>query len=576
MMENAKNIREQMSCFYKMIKISKVPWYLYLLTLAMDLLSSTIYVYATVTLGEIMEGKIFSRWGVTKYGILSLSQEFAFILGTVIFYWVSVKFNKALTLSIWSKTLHMKTKDLDKENPSTLISRVTRDTGYVNVAISGVFQVIHVIYSTVIIFIQMFKMNTNLSFMLLTVIVWSFITMVVVGNMSYEGQTNIQRTYSVFTSYLAERIPYMRLIKALGKEKKESLTGMQRIQQQYGADVYMVKVNAIQTFLQTAGKIFVNLIILLYGSYLVGSNQLEIGGLVTFFIFVTQGEFFTNITYVSNYYQNIKIGMGGVSKIADIINGEEENLQRKKSFTVPDEDIVFDNVSFQYKEKEVLSNLNFSIPKGKCTAIVGPSGSGKTTILRLLERFYEPNSGRITYGESGIDDYHLDEWRESIGYVYQNSPLIAGTIRENITYGLKHEVKEETLQKAIKIANAYDFIQELEDGLDTQVGELGSKLSGGQRQRIAIARALIKNPDMLLLDEATCSLDACNEYEVMQSLNEFIKGKTAVVVAHKMETVRNADNIIVLEKGKILDVGSHESLYNRNKLYRRYCELELA
>ncbi|MNZ96898.1 Multidrug resistance ABC transporter ATP-binding/permease protein BmrA [compost metagenome] len=198
---------------------------------------------------------------------------------------------------------------------------------------------------------------------------------------------------------------------------------------------------------------------------------------------------------------------------------------------------------------------------GTVTAIVGPSGSGKTTLFSLLERFYLPQGGRITLGDESIETFSLRSWREHIGYVSQDSPMIAGTIRDNICYGAKREVSDEELRKVARMAYADSFIDELPQGFDTDVGERGVKLSGGQRQRIAIARALLRNPKILMLDEATSSLDSHSETVVQQALNNLMQGRTTMVIAHRLSTVVGADQIVFIEKGKVTGKGTHEHCY---------------
>ena len=235
-----------------------------------------------------------------------------------------------------------------------------------------------------------------------------------------------------------------------------------------------------------------------------------------------------------------------------------------------------DDISFRYEEQEVLKHVSFTIPKGRVTAIVGPSGAGKTTLLSLLERLYTPDGGEIRFGSTPVERIHLDQWRGATGYIQQASPLLSGTIRDNIAYGLNRPATEDEVVKAARMANAYDFIMKLPDGFDTQVGAMGGKLSGGQRQRIAIARMIIKNPDYLLLDEATSALDAENETEVQAALTAMMAGRTAVVVAHNLRTVVNADQIIVMNQGRVQAVGTHKSLYGSSELYTKYFDLQFA
>ena len=194
----------------------------------------------------------------------------------------------------------------------------------------------------------------------------------------------------------------------------------------------------------------------------------------------------------------------------------------------------------------------------------------------LLERLYIPNGGQIKFGDTPVERIHLDQWRGAMGYMQQNSPLLSGTICDNIVYGLAREAKDEEIVAAAKKARAYDFIMKLPDGFNTDIGQLGGKLSGGECQRIAIARMIIKGPDYLLLDEATSALDAENETEVQAALSGMMEGRTAVVVAHNLRTVVNADQIIVMDQGRIQATGPHKSLYGTNALYTKYFDLQFA
>src|SRR5699024_2549857 len=230
-------------------------------------------------------------------------------------------------------------------------------------------------------------------------------------------------------------------------------------------------------------------------------------------------------------------------------------------------------VHFSYeKGKNIISDLSFRVPYGKTTAIVGPSGSGKTTVLSLIQNFYSVDQGEITFGSKNINDFHLDEWRNMFSYVAQDSPLLSGTIRKNITYGVDRTVSDEELKEVARAANALDFIMDTQDGFDSDVGEGGSNLSGGQRQRINIARALLRNADFLVLDEAMSSLDSKSEKAIGEAMDKLVKGRTTIVVAHDLSTIRDADQIIVLDKGHAENIGTHEELLQTSTIYRSFVE----
>lgn len=218
----------------------------------------------------------------------------------------------------------------------------------------------------------------------------------------------------------------------------------------------------------------------------------------------------------------------------------------------------------------MLKNVNFVIRPGTTVAFVGPSGSGKTTIFSLLERFYEPTQGKIVLGDTSIEEIPLEKWREGIGYVLQESPVMSGTIRSNLIYGLPRQVTDEQIVEAARLANAASFIESMPDGYETEIGERGINLSGGQRQRIAIARALLRDPKLLLLDEATSNLDSESEALVQEALANLMRGRTTLIIAHRLSTVIGADHIIFLEKGVITGQGTHVELMEQHELYRKF------
>ena len=301
------------------------------------------------------------------------------------------------------------------------------------------------------------------------------------------------------------------------------------------------------------------------------------GGIFTYYNAINLGDFLAYMLYVKlftdpikklvNFVEQYQNGMTGFKRFIDIMNIEEE---KEKDNAVELENvegnISFENVCFSYENERVLDKITLSIEKGKMLALVGPSGGGKTTFCNLIPRFYDVDKGDIRIDGKSIYDIKLDSLRKNIGVVQQEVFLYTGTIKENIKYG-KQDASDEEVIEAAKKANIHEFIMGLKDGYDTYIGERGIKLSGGQKQRISIARVFLKNPPILILDEATSALDNVTEYLIQKSLEDLCKNRTTIVVAHRLSTIKNADEIIVLTDKGIEERGSHTELIEKGGIY---------
>lgn len=310
------------------------------------------------------------------------------------------------------------------------------------------------------------------------------------------------------------------------------------------------------------------------------------GGLFFFYGRIDSGEFTAFVLYIStlitpirtltNIYEQIQAGMTGFKRFCDIMDVPEEyDSENALSPEKLQGEIVFDNVSFGYKNddnaQKVIENFSMRIPAGKTIALVGPSGGGKTTLCHLIPRFYEIDAGKITVDGMDLRDISRKSLRQNIGIVQQDVFLFNGSIKENIAYGDFNAGDEEIIEAAKK-ANIHEYIMTLPDGYDTNVGERGVKLSGGQKQRISIARAFLKNPPILILDEATSALDNATEMLIQEALNSLSEGRTTLVVAHRLSTIKNADEIIVITQDGIEERGTHEELIKQNGLYKTLYE----
>lgn len=316
-----------------------------------------------------------------------------------------------------------------------------------------------------------------------------------------------------------------------------------------------------------------------YGVILASRNQLLIGDLISFILYSA----FVGASFggIAELYAQIQRAVGAVERVFEILDEEPELLditaQRELTERI-DGDIIFENIAFTYpsrKEIQVLQNVHFTVNKGETIAIIGPSGSGKSTLASLLLRFYDPESGRILINGKDTKTFPLTELRNNMAIVPQDVLLFGGTILENIAYG-KPSATFPEISEAARKANALDFINSFPEKFETIVGERGIKLSGGQRQRIAIARAVLKDPSILIMDEATSSLDSESERVVQEALDMLMVGRTSFVIAHRLSTIRKADKIIVIDKGKVKEVGTHEELMlQENGLYRSLSRLQM-
>lgn len=277
----------------------------------------------------------------------------------------------------------------------------------------------------------------------------------------------------------------------------------------------------------------------------------------------------------SNGITSLQRGTASATRIFSII--DQEPLIKSKPDAIElksfEKSIEFKNVSFAYEAHNVLENINLTIEKGKTLALVGPSGGGKSTLADLIPRFYDPVNGEVLLDGVSLVDYELESLRKQMGVVTQESILFNDTIYNNIAFGMPH-VSEEDVMRAAKIANAHEFITQTEDGYQTYIGERGSKLSGGQRQRLSIARAVLKNPPILILDEATSALDSESEKLVQEALFNLMKNRTSIVIAHRLSTIQHADEIVVIQEGRIAERGSHEQLSVLNGIYRKLIDIQ--
>ncbi|MBQ6117119.1 MAG: ABC transporter ATP-binding protein [Oscillospiraceae bacterium] len=469
---------------------------------------------------------------------------------------------------IWRRLSRLPLSFYDKNEPRDLISRTTEDTTTLSEFFShGISSLLSTIYTLIGSFVLILAYDWRLAASMLITIPLIYAIAIISGRFYFKMNNQVQAKLSNMTRYFASVLPYITLTKFFGQENREEQNGLDWIAKHFKTSFDNAKIGLVLTFAQTVVQVIFQLVIILMGVWLVRDGSIDIGIWIAFYMYAN--TLYSSFSSLSSQWQSLKRNQGCAARITQVTDTPIEENNGTMDASGVEGDLAFRNVTFAYGEQNVLNDVSFTVPSGKVTAVVGPSGAGKSTILNLVERFYTPNEGSVALNGQDIKEYELRSWRRNIGYIPQNCQLFSGTIRDNIAYAVPGQVSDEAVTEAARLADALEFIQSFEKGFDTEVGENGAKLSGGQRQRIAIARALLMDSKLLILDEATSNLDAESEAAIEATLKKVSQRCTVLMVAHRMDTVRDADRIVVMENTRVNAVGTHEELAASCELYRK-------
>ena len=463
-------------------------------------------------------------------------------------------------------------------NPAgTLISRFTNDVGLLRGAVSTVFTGVIKDFLTVIFLVAlMFYQNWQMALIAFFVFPAAIYPIIRIGKRMRKVSTHTQQEVGQFTTLLNQSFQGARHIKAYGMEHYEMSRAGDLIEKIFSLLYKAARVSSLtRPVMETLGGVAIAAVIF-YGGSQVISGQTTPG---TFFSFITALLLaYQPLKGLANLNTQLQTGLAAAARIFSLLDLEPEiaDAPNAQPLTITKGGIRFDEVSFSYGgDVSALNRLSLNVEGGQNVALVGPSGAGKSTILNLIPRFYDIGAGMITVDGQDVRSITLSSLRSRIALVSQEVTLFDDTVRANIAYGRMSAGEDEIIHAAKKAA-AHDFISALPQGYETIVGEGGLRLSGGQRQRIAIARAILKNAPLLLLDEATSALDSESEQQIQAALSELMEGRTTLVIAHRLSTVQHADVIYVMEKGQIVERGSHEELLATGNLYARLYEMQFA
>jgi ATP-binding cassette, subfamily B, bacterial MsbA len=504
-----------------------------------------------------------------------LANLFTYLSGVVLAK-VRAEVIKKMRMSIFEQVSRMHIGYFSNERKGDLMSKMTNDIQEVE---NSVVQSLRVVFkepvTIILYFAVLFFMSVKLTLFTILVIPISGAIIGVITKRLKKTAIESQESLGRIVNILDETIGGMRVIKAFGAQKYVRSKFDSETDFYSDVNISMAKKNELASPISQFMGVSVVAGILVYGGSLVlnNSSDLSASDFITYIIIFTQ--VLNPAKEISRAASSIQRGLASADRIFKVVDSPSEiqNAENPVPVDTFKDAVQFHNVSFSYEKEKVLDNISFTLQKGKTIALVGPSGGGKSTIADLVPRFYDPTEGKVTLDGVDLKTIEINSLIKQMGIVTQESILFNDSVFNNIAFGLEG-ISEEKVIEAAKIANAHEFIVDLENGYQTSIGERGSKLSGGQRQRLSIARAVLKNPPILILDEATSALDSQSEKLVQEALTNLMANRTTLVIAHRLSTIQHADEILVIKKGQIVQRGNHQQLIEEEGLYRKLSTMQ--
>lgn len=565
--------------FWQLLVDSKLPWLFIAITIIVGLAATRLGAFFPKYQQTYFDGNITKHTLTVGFSMVFL----AFFVGRIADYLRGYSDNLIslrLRNRLWKHVTSLPLSVYQKLSAREIISRITVDAEALSVTLNLVLTtMISSTYGVILFMVELYNNNPKLAMAQFAVIPFFIIFKFFAGRINFNLSFRSAFKFASLTRYMASILVNVPLIKSFNREQYERERGKETIHQ-YNRLRFITEATEISfTLVDQIFQSVNDAICIVYGGYLITQGEIDTGQWISFYLF--SAGIYANLLVITNLWPMIKSSQGSLQRIQDILQIQSEDWADQSqpiesvADTLQQGDICLHHVDYAYDDELVLKNINLCFKQGTKTALVGPSGSGKSTLMMLLERFYEPKSGLISYGEHAASEYGLAAWRKNFGMLQQEIKLFHGTIRENLVYGLNGEYSDSDLLKALDQVNLTNFIAKQPEGLNTLVNEGGASFSGGERQRIAVARLLLKNPEIILLDEATSNLDARSEKMVRESLEILGQGRTVIEITHNLSSTRHADQIVVLEDGEIAGSGTHEELINNCSLYRHLYKTEV-
>ncbi|MCR6522569.1 MULTISPECIES: ABC transporter ATP-binding protein [Lysinibacillus] len=570
--EKAKNQRETLSRVWHYVKQQKIGLFF---SIFFVIASTFLSLAGPYMIGHIIDDYIMKkdidgtiRLGILLAVIFSVASILTW-LQTYVMIQVAMKTIRTLRLELFQKLQTLTLRFFDQRALGDLMSRVTNDIDNLNTAlVQSVTQIVSSILTVIGVSIAMFTLSWQLAIVTLIIIPLIVFTTKQIIKRSSKNYAARQRDLGKLNGYIEEMITGSEVLTLFGREQQTIDTFHQQNENLRNsaqrAEITSGLLGPINNFMNNLGLA----IVIGTGAFLAVKSIVTVGIIAAFVTYTRQ--FFRPLNQLSNLLNTFQSAIAGAERVFEILDEPSEVADKPNAIKTASlkGDVVFKQVSFSYEpNKPVLKNIDFHAKAGETFALVGPTGSGKTTIINLLTRFYDVDQGEILIDGHNIEHYQMATIRQRVGVVLQDTYLFSGTIRENIRFG-KLDATDEEVVEAAKIANAHHFIKYLPAQYETPVQAGGANLSQGQRQLIAIARAILENADILILDEATSSVDTQTEVDIQKGLQHLMQGRTSFVIAHRLKTIENADQILVIQQGEIVEQGNHQELMQQQGIYR--------
>ncbi|MFV0561076.1 MAG: ABC transporter ATP-binding protein [Enterococcus sp.] len=560
--------------FVALIKTAKPKYLALIVGVILLAISSLVQVYVPKLAASLVDN--FSK-GVdypllTKVVLLFIASAVISAIGGTILGIFGENVIQNLRKNLWGKLTTLKVSYFDTVKAGEISSRLVNDTNQVKQLLAGTFpQTLASIITVIGTVYMMVRMDWQMTLAMVIAVPVVILFMVPLMRFGMKVGHIRQDALASFSGIANETLGEIRLVKTSNAEQQAQNSADKEVDRLFKIGKKEAIFDA--TMQPIMMMVFMSMVfgLLAYGMHRIAIGAMAIGTLMSFLMYLF--NLIGAMPIIATLFSEVAKAAGSTKRVQELLDEPGEDFTTGKIVDVTNQSLTVEHLDFAYSDApddQILKNVSFEAKPNQIIAFAGPSGGGKSTIFSLLERFYEPTSGVIKIGDTPINEINLMNYRKQIGFVSQDSAIMAGTIRDNLTYGLEEKFTDEQLWSVLDLAFARNFVEDMPDQLNTEVGERGVKISGGQRQRLAIARAFLRDPKILMLDEATASLDSESEMKVQDALTNLMKNRTTLVIAHRLATIVDSDKIYFVEKGEITGAGNHEELVQSHQTYARY------